>query len=387
MKICMIFPTYPPNYQADGIGDYTRILVEKLRDKGQKVSVISSGRYAGKDPDVIKVGGGRWSLKELVKTYRLIRDAKFDVVHMQYTPVTYGFGPVYKLLPVLVKAALPRTVFVTTFHTLVGGPWITRAYAVILSLFSDRLISTNEEITGLFNRWIPYFRPKIDQIPIGANVKNVDVDRSRARRGLERKYGLRKNAVILSNFGFTNPGKGFEDIIDAMSLLGENDRYYLLLVGALRDEDAAYRHRLNGLIRMKGLERNVIWAGEADDHRISSLLKGSDIYIIPYTEGLCTRRGSLMAGINHSLPVISTAPRNELPLFKDRENIMLVKRNDPASLADAIKELSADEELRNRIASKIGELEKTFNWDTIAERTIDVYKKAAAGTGRAGTPG
>jgi glycosyltransferase involved in cell wall biosynthesis len=386
MKICMIFPTYPPNYQTDGIGDYTRILVEKLRDKEQKVSVISSGRYAGKDPEVMKVGGGRWGLKELVKSYRLIRDGRFDVVHMQYTPVTYGFGPVYKLLPVLVKTVLPRTVFVTTFHTLVGGPWITRLYAVMLSLFSDRLISTNERIAALIDKWIPYFRPKTEHIPIGANVRSFDVDRFEARRGLERKYGLRKNAVILSNFGFTNPGKGFEDIIEAMSRLANNDRYYLLLVGALRDEDAAYRHKLKGLIRMKGLERNVIWAGEADGREISRLLKGSDIYVVPYTEGLCTRRGSLMAGISHSLPVISTAPENELPDFRDGENIVLVKRSDPASLADAIKELSGNEELRHRIASNIGELEKIFNWDTITDRTIEAYEKAAS-AGKAGMSG
>ncbi|MEA3490202.1 MAG: glycosyltransferase family 4 protein [Candidatus Omnitrophota bacterium] len=371
----MIFSIYSPNYQADGIGDYTRILVQKLRQRGHDVHVIASGRYAGDDQRVIKIGDGYWGIRELVKAFRKIREGRFDVVHLQYTPVSYGFGVTFKFLPFLIQISIHDILFVTTFHTLVGGKWISRLNALLLSAFSHKIIGTNEEVAFLFRKWLGLFKGKFSQIPIGANVSPAETDIRQTRELLAKKYGIVKDAVILSNFGFSNPGKGFEDLIDALNRLNVNGRYYVLQIGAIRDEDVEFRNYLKSLIRMRGMEKNFIWTGKLDQQQASALLKASDIYVVPYTDGISIRRGSLMAGIVNGLPIISTFPRVEVPYFKDGKNVVLVERGDPVRLAGAVERLAKDKDLREKLSVGVNELAEEFDWDRIADRTLKVYSR------------
>ncbi len=379
MKICIIFPAYPPGYQADGIGDYTRILVRRLRERGHDVYVVVSGRYTGNDENVIRAGDSRWNAPELLKVFRKVREARFDVVHMQYTPVTYGFGIVFKLLPLLLRLSAPDIFFVTTFHTLVGGKWTSRINALLLSMFSHRIISTNEEITLLFNKWLCMFKGKLSQIPVGANISPAETDIQRTRGQMAKDYGIGRDAVVLSNFGFFYPGKGIEELIMALNKLRAADRYYLLLIGALRDEDAEYRRYLQGIIRTCGLEKDVVWTGELKAERVSELLKASDMYVVPYSDGISIRRGSLMAGIVNGVPIISTFPRVEMPYFKNGENVVLVERGNHDQLAAAIERLTKDKDLRGRLSGNVAALAKGFDWDRIADRTLEVY---SSGGGR-----
>ncbi|MFQ5952351.1 MAG: glycosyltransferase family 4 protein [Candidatus Omnitrophota bacterium] len=373
MKICMIFPTYPPNYQVDGIGDYTEALVQKLRERGHDVFVITSGRYAGTDGKVIKIGGGEWRFRELIKVFKRIRKEKFDVVNMQYTPVTYGFGMSFKFLPLLVKLSAHDILFVTTFHTLVGGGFISKINAALLTIFSHRIISTHEELTRLFKKWLGVFRGKLSQIPIGPNILPVSVDADRIRQELKKKYGIAESTTVLINFGFPSPGKGLETLCDAMKILSRKGQYCLIFLGAVRDEHVEYQHELKGIIMRQGLEKEIIWIGGVGDETVSEILQASDICVLPYEDGISIRRGSLMAAMVHGLPIVSTFPRVEVPYFKEKENVLLVRPGDGKALAEAIEELSRDDALREKLSRNITETAKEFDWDKIADETLEVY--------------
>ncbi|MFC1548563.1 glycosyltransferase family 4 protein [Candidatus Omnitrophota bacterium] len=374
MKVCIIFPTYPPNYQVDGIGDYTRILVEKLRDRGHEVYVIASGRYAGKDEKVIKVGGGEWSFRELIKVFKKIREEKFDIVHMQYNPATYGFGPMFKLLPLLVRLSAHDIRFVVTFHTLVAKRWISKIYALLLTMFSHRVISTHEELTQLFNKWLFLFRKKLIQIHIGSNISPVAVDVNKIRGEINRKYGINDSSVLMINFGFPHPWKGLETLCDALKMLCKKGHYRLIFLGGITDRDMEYRYKIKGYIRRLGIEKEVIWVEGLDEKDVSGILQASDMTVLPYVDGISTRRGTLMAAMVHGLPIISTFPRVECPYFKNEENVILVKPGNKIELAEAIERLSKNAELKNKLSRNIRETAKKFDWDMIVEKTLKVYQ-------------
>jgi len=359
----------------DGIGDYTRILVGVMRERGADVSVIASGRYSGSDPGVFKVGhSDNWGLAELSKTLKIIKNSRFDVVHMQYTPVSYGFGVVFKFLPLLVRIISPGTLFVTTFHTLVGGKSISKINALALSLSSHTLISTNDEITFLFRKWFPFCVRKLHQVPIASNVEVHDVDPLEAREKIRAKYEISKDAIIIGNFGFAYPGKGLEDLVSALGKLeAGGGKYYLMFMGAERKGQDEYRCHIKELVRMRGLEENVIWTGELTGESLAEHLRSCDIYAVPYSDGISTRRGSLMTAIDYGLTVISTHPRLRSLYFRHEKNVLLVNPGDPKSLAVAIRNLASNRILREKLSANISRLSGVFRWDSIAERTLNIY--------------
>ena len=373
MKICMIFPTYPPNYQVDGIGDYTRILVQKLRERGHDVYIIASGRYAGNDPKVIKIGGGRWGVKELIKVFRRVREEEFEVVNMQYTPLAYGLGIMFKFLPLFMRLSAHNIHFVITFHTLVIDKWIAKVNAFLLVMFSHRVISTHEELTALFNKWLFLFRKKLVQIPIGSNIHPIEVDTNRIRTEINKKYGISNNTILLINFGFPHPWKGLETLCEALKRLSKEGCYRLILLGGITDRDMDYRYKLKGLIRKLGIEKEVIWIDGMDEDDVSGVLQASDMAVLPYVDGISIRRGTLMAAMAHGLPIISTFPRVECPYFKNGENVILVKPDDKVALAEAIERLSRNRQLRDKLSINISALAIGFDWDQITENMIKVY--------------
>jgi glycosyltransferase involved in cell wall biosynthesis len=67
----------------------------------------------------------------------------------------------------------------------------------------------------------------------------------------------------------------------------------------------------------------------------------------------------------------SAAPR--LLTLRDGENVLLVPPDDAAALAEAIARLADTPELRQRLGEGAKELSKAFGWDSIAEKTLEVY--------------
>lgn len=371
----MIFANYPPNRIYGGTEDYTRILVDGLREQFCNVKVITSSYYSGNDPDVYKIGGIAWGLKELFSALKIIRRERFDVVHMQYTPEVFGFGVVFKLLPLLLKFVYPSPLFVITFHTLVGGRWVSKINAVLLSLFSNIVISTNEELSFLFRQYFPFLSGKLHEIPIGSNIVSCKIDPVEAREYIEKKYGLDENVVILSHFGMPNPAKGIEDLFKAFKKVSEKKDYYLLMIGEANKNREEYKEKLLALEKDLGIEGRIIWTGQIDDRDVSLHISASDIFVVPYTDGICIRRGTLMAGISHSMPIISTVARVPTPYFKNNENILLVDSGDHEGIADAISRLSVDRALRKKLSNNIARTADLFLWDKIILKTMHLYGK------------
>jgi lipopolysaccharide heptosyltransferase II len=378
MKLCLIFSHYPPSRQIGGIEDYSRILVNQFRKMGVNTSVITSGGYQGADEKVFKVGNSEWGYEALKTIIRIIHENKFDIVLLQYTPDAYGFGLSFKFLPLCLRFIKKKPFFITTFHTLVGGHWISKIHAFLLTLFSHKVISTNEDLTCLFKRYLGVYSFKLEEIPIGSNIHRIHHDRAKARENLARETNIQQNTVWLVNFGFAIPNKGIEELFQALAaLIEKGKKYTLFMVSPERKGNEEYRTHLINLSKNLKIDNHVIWITESSQEDVSRILEASDIYVVPYKDGICTRRGTLMAGIVHHLPIISTHPHVPTPYFKNEENVLLVEPKNPAQLAKAIERLSHDEKLKKKLSLNIAKIEKYFDWNQIAHNTISLYGKSS----------
>jgi glycosyltransferase involved in cell wall biosynthesis len=130
----------------------------------------------------------------------------------------------------------------------------------------------------------------------------------------------------------------------------------------------------------------VVWTGFAEPTETSARLQALDAIALPFVEGACYRHGSLMAAIEHGLPIVTTRPDpRELALaahglesLVDGENALLAEPGDAAGLAAAVERLLVDPGLRRLISSGSLRLAPQFGWERIARTSLAAYDELLA---------
>lgn len=375
MRICMVCPTYPPNDVPCGVGDYTRELAEHLAVTGVSLTVVASTFHRPENSSPIRVipFAERWDWRATRNLARFIHEGAFDLIHIQYTPGLFGRSPWLKLLPaVLALQGGPRVIL--TPHTLVGGYPSAAVLAPLLTSFSHRIICPNDEVTYLVARYLPFLRQRVRRIPIGSSIPALVGDPELTRAAIRAEFGLGADTMLLTHFGFAYSGKGIETLVVAAGHLRDAGmQFRLLMIGGPWPGAEAYYEELQATSRASGLNEHILWLGHCGRERIAALLLASDIYVVPYDDGISARRSTLLAGIMHHLPILSTHAVRPSRLFRDGENVLLVPPGDHVALSRAMTTLITSPELRRRLRLGVANLAKDFSWSRIAESTAAVY--------------
>ena len=132
------------------------------------------------------------------------------------------------------------------------------------------------------------------------------------------------------------PEKGHETLIAAAALLARDcpDLRYLI-VG-----DGARRAELEALVRTKGVDRIVEFAGHRED--VPALLAASDLFVLP-SRSEAFPNGAIEA-MAAGLPVIASAVGGLLDLIQSSRTGLLVPADDAEALAAALRRLHQDPE-------------------------------------------
>lgn len=360
MRIVMACPTYPPRTLTCGVGDYTRRLAIALAEAGERVTVMTSKEYEGRErQDGVTV-------LPLLDSPGWWRVAAADVVHLQYTPELYRTRRV-AALPIVARP------FVTTFHTLFDSTLRSRVRAVWLVAAASAVVSANEEVTGVLRRRLPWLIRRVTEIPIGSNVADADPVTDRAR--VRARLGLTADTLLIAHFGLVYPGKGLETLLDALARArAAAPRAVLVIVGDTRAEDRAYRDALNARARALGVGGAVVWTGRREPADVRAILAAADLYVVPYDDGVSIRRGTLLAGLAAGLPVVSTIAARPSAYLKDNDNVALVPPRDAGALAARIATLLTAPGERARLAAGARKLAERCAWPVIADEHRALYR-------------
>jgi glycosyltransferase involved in cell wall biosynthesis len=327
-----------------------------------------------------------WSLWKYVQ--RAIREVRPDVVHIQYQSAAYGLHPAINYLPSRLHMLRARPRVVTTFHDLrfpymfpKAGPLRWRA-VLALARGSDASVLTNPGDWQKLKESAPTAR--LYPIPIGSNIR-CEPPAGYDRGAQRAKWGADADTWLLAYFGFLNPGKGGETLVRCLAELARGGRPAQLLmvggqVGSSDPTNEAYLHKVEALINELRLSERVHWTGFTGPEEVSANLLTADCAVLPYREGASLRHGSLMAALTHSLPIVSTAVpgqapagSNVFPMLIDTENALLVRPEDPVALAQAVTRVLTTPSLRARLSAAALMLSRQFDWETIAQRHLDLY--------------
>jgi len=374
MRILMVCPSYPPQDVTCGVGDYTRCLAEELAGQGEDVVVLTSDRYRGETggPVAVLPRVRAWTVGEALRLTSSAISPPVDLIHLQYTPDLYGQGLGFKFVPLLARIRSGPPV-VITFHTLVGGSLRSRVVAPLLLLSAWWSISANEEVSALIRRRLPSFAGRCTEIPIGANIPTKPAGMQRVSRAT---LGLPQEGPVLVHFGLIYPGKGLETLFAALAeLLRVQPQVRLAIVGDNRPENIWYMEYLKALAGRLGVASAIIWLGRRPGEEVSLILNAADIFVVPYDDGVSIRRGSLMAGLAHGRPVVSTVSTLPSAYLRDGDNIALVPPKDAVALASRIASLLAKPEEAACLGKAALAVAARFSWSVIAQETRNLYAR------------
>ncbi|MDX1688438.1 MAG: glycosyltransferase family 4 protein [Candidatus Promineifilaceae bacterium] len=398
MRIGLVTGEYPP--MQGGVGAFTRELAHALDDLGHEVHVVTH-REARPSPPA----GERYSLQQLrepidvayahlhaqARRWRwgdvnmvadVVRRYDLDVINVQYQAAAYNMlSAAINLAPWRLKGLIPVAV---TFHDL-RVPYLfpkvepLRHFMVrFMARQAHGVIATNYEDYATLQTW-GIEEACIRQIPIGSNItvhtpEEVDVLVTR------RKLGLRPADVLLGYFGFLNESKGADTLVRALARLDE--RFHVVFIGGRTGasdtaNNQAFLGRLERLIDEMGVGERVHWTEFLPDEAVSAHMAAADVMVLPYRDGVSLRRGTLMAALAHGRPVVSTRPATPIPALRHGKELWLAPPADADGLADAIRTVAEDDDLRQQLAVGAKQAAQQFTWDKIGRRTAAFLEELA----------
>ncbi len=422
MRIGLITGEYPP--LQGGVGAFSRELAAALAQQGHSLHILTDRRVASAGEPGIDVTAAirNWNRASLFDTRRWAQTNWLDVVNIQYEAAAFQMAPLVHWMPALIQLTSPprllgkrlplsatqrggiqgsrspslrkwrgvwgevearRIPVVTTFHDLLvpylfpkAGP--LRWWALLtLARQSDGVIATNRQdeqqlcAAGRIGR--------LRRIPIGSNVRAEPLP-GYNRAEWRARLGIPDRAMLVGYFGFLNASKGVDTLLDGVAWAASQgvDVYLLMIGGRTGDSDPTntdHADEIDRQIDTLGLESRIRRTGFIDDPQVSGYLSACDAVALPFKDGVSFRRGSFMAAIAHGCAIITTRPQIDLPELVDGENVRLIAPDSGEAVAAAIRELSADPALRERLRANARTLAGSFTWDQIAAQTAAFYQE------------
>jgi glycosyltransferase involved in cell wall biosynthesis len=351
--------------EVDGIRDHAHNLAATLRTRAG-VAV----RMCERRPD------GTWSSDDGGEDPDLAGAVQgCDALLLQYNPFLYGRWGVAPWLPAQLRALRRRGVRVAVMvhETAVPlrrmrgtamGAWQRGQLRAVVACADVALVSIEPWAAR-----IAAFRPRrpVRHLPVGSNLPDM-----RHMRAVSRaRLGLGVDDIAVATLSTGHPSHLVEPVREACNALADSGWNVTLLrlgagaspVGGLRDS-----------VRVLRPGRQPLAALAVD-------LAAADLALMPYVDGVSTRRTGLMAALQHGVAVVgSDGPLTDGSL-RESGAVSLVANGSAEAMARGAVGLTADPRAQRRLGGAGRRLyDEHFDWSVIAAALLEAlqYEERAA---------
>ncbi len=385
MRILMLSWEYPPRI-VGGISRVVYDLAQKLGEKGSEVHVVTfcepGSKEIEKDKNVYvhrvhsyEVGTYNfvdWVLHLnfalLGHATRLINETgRFDIVHAHDWIVAF----VAKTL----KNSYSIPLVCTLHATESGRNWgihndIQRYISGVewwLSYESWRVIVNSNYMRNEAKSVFSLPDDKIRVIPNGVDLNKFN--------GYERDYDFRRryasdNEKIVFFVGRLVNEKGAQILVDAIPKVLQ---FYYDTKFIIAGRGPQFEH-LKWMVSSKGVNHKVFFTGYISDEDLLKLYKCADVAVFP---SLYEPFGIVaLEGMVANIPVVVSDVGGLGEIVHHGVDGMKAYTGNPNSLADCVLELLYSPDKAEDMSRKaLEKVRRIYNWDTISEQTMDVYKE------------
>jgi len=215
-----------------------------------------------------------------------------------------------------------------------------------------------------FRKLFPYKRKSIFWIPVPSNINYYDFSQDQKNR-LRNQLDFSSKDIVVSVFSPLGSGKLFEEIIKTWKTVREKrNNVKLMLIGISEKDIVNYKLEF---------EDDLYFTGYVSEKKVAKFLSISDIYLIPFADGISSRRASAIAAMLYGLPTITTKERHTDSIFHNSP-IIIVDR--PDQLADKVLYFIDNKQARIKIGKGTRKFyEKHFDLYNIKEKFMNYIQK------------
>ena len=386
MKVSM-FGTLPP---LKGNAYYCWNLVDALSKKVE-IEFFSFSRlypeflYPGgtKDSDDVFVAQENENLKihRVLNIYNPISwikaalNASGDLVHAQY----WSLPPVPVWITAFSILRRRGKKILLTVHTPIQHEPVFFEPPLVRAVMkrADRFIVHVEKNVQLMKGEFGIPEERTNHVPMGSHgIAGIDQDGSNgSSEAAKKKLGISENSKTLLFFGNIREYKGIEDFIKTVAFVKE--RYNGEVTGIIAGQPWGKFDKYDKMIKEKNLQDNILAQLDyipASD--VTTYFSASDVVLLPY-KVMDGQTGIGYVALEHHKPLVVTDVGGLPDLVLDRE--FIVEPNRPDQMADKVIKILENEDISKKLAEDAKVLLQTFSWDSIGDRTIEVYQDILRG--------
>lgn len=168
---------------------------------------------------------------------------------------------------------------------------------------------------------------------------------------LHQELGIAKNAAIVGSIGQIGLRKGLDTLLDAATIICEqtNDVHFLIIGERWSDKDESveYERRLHALAQTPPLAGRVHFSNyRSDVPRVMN-----ELTLLAHAARQEPLGRVLLEAAASGLPTVATDVGGTREIFPSDDTALLVPKDDPRAMAEAMMRLLKDDGLRRRIAN------------------------------------
>lgn len=359
MRVVVLTKDFPP--AASGIGDYADRLATELTARGNTVTVVCSYPADPMRPFCIKPSIERWDAKGIDAIVKAVAEAKPDAILWNYNPFQIGSRGVAPSAPRLARSLAKVAPLVVVAHEL-WYPWgrnglkgLVWAVAQRLQLHGVLKAAAKTVVTTQKRKAALDGKARVAFIPVGATVPATGVP-----NGTRARLGIPADAFVLAHLGAIGEGRDLAPALTAIARLrSKGDDVRLVLVG--RTGIAVPR------------AEGVHATGILDHEGVSEALHSADAYLFAEPTGPTSRKTSLLAALEHGLPVVAYRGPDGEPHFDDAA---LLVEPEPKAIATAVRRLRIDPTYAKQLGRASRNLaEDRYSWRAITDAFVRLLEE------------
>ncbi len=314
-------------------------------------------------------------IAELIRTYRILREERFDVVHV-HTPIAALVGRVAAW-----AAGIPVRIYTAHgFYFHEGMSPLKRWMHIFLEWLGARFghfimtVSGEDEEAAI--RYHISRPGRVETIANGVDVTWFDPSlfTSEDRARFRAQWGIPRDAVVIGFVGRLVKEKGILELVRAFAeLVSRHGSLRLLIVGdVLQSDYDAGKDEFFSLAKALGVFDRIAFTGMVDDTR--PCLAAMDIFCLPsYREGMPV---SLLEAMAMERACVATDIRGCREEIVNRESGLLVPPRNAEALVQALDSLVSDPSLMRSLgkSARARILEK-FDETKVLRHQIAIYRR------------